>query len=218
MPFPFAALLDEVLRAKLPALDLEQVRPRRWVSRTKGPVRKIFEFQAMKGARYSACWGFSLDFVPVLRRRRLRWKRTSKSAEFDLCIDPIDQAERVPAWCSFVHSPVVEEARPQDVIWAAKNAAYEAQNDFGRVNSVADLIGIFRERASMSFRRFSLENYVQTHIAWGLALIAIGEAEEGEVHLGRFCERYGIDRNERLIKKAEAEAVGDMATARACPA
>jgi len=206
MPFPFAAMLDEVMREKLSSLNPEQVRPRRWVGSASAPIRKIFEFQAIKGAQYSARWGFSLDFVPVFRGKRLRWKRTSKSAEFDLCIDPIDQAQRVPAWCSFVHSPEVNEARPEDVIWAAKNAAYEAQKDFSRVNSVADLIALFRERASMSFRRFSLENYVQTHIAWGLALIAMGEAAEGEAHVRQFCERFGVDRNERLIKNAEMEA------------
>ena len=58
----------------------------------------------------------------------------------------------------------------------------------------------------MSFRRFSLENYVQTHLAWGLGLIAVGERADGEVHMKEFCKQRNLDRELPLIRKAEREA------------
>jgi hypothetical protein len=82
--------IDEIIGAELSPLDLEQIRPRRWVATAQPPIRSIFEFQALKGANYSARWGLSLDFVPLWRADGLRWKRTAKTANFDLCIDPID--------------------------------------------------------------------------------------------------------------------------------
>src|SRR5258708_10612223 len=78
--------IDDALRTELAPMGFELVRPRRWVSGTKDSIRRIFEFQALKGATYSARWGFSLDFVPIARKGHLRWKRTPTGAEFYLCI------------------------------------------------------------------------------------------------------------------------------------
>ena len=58
----------------------------------------------------------------------------------------------------------------------------------------------------MRFQRFSLENYVQTHLAWGLALVATGKAADGETHIKLHCERFGIDRDAPLLRRAETEA------------
>jgi hypothetical protein len=92
-----AERIDEGLRLRVSAAGFEPVGPRRWVSCVNPPIRRIFEFQALKGATYSARWGFSLDFVSALRGGRLRWKRSSKAAAFDLCIDPIDEPGDVPS-------------------------------------------------------------------------------------------------------------------------
>jgi len=74
------------------------------------------------------------------------------------------------------------------------------------VNSISDVVSLFQERATIRLRRFSLENYIQIHLAWGLCLIALDEVEEGERHLELFCTRFSIDRNDRIICKAELEA------------
>jgi hypothetical protein len=181
----FTDRIDDALRAELSPGGFDFVRARRWVNSRTVPIRRIFEFQALKGATYSARWGFSLDFVPVLQNRRLRWKRTPKSIAFDLHIEPgAKQIARVVA-----------------------DATRAARRDFARVDSIADLISIFDERAQMTFGRFSLENYVQTHIAWGLGLVAIGKSAEGEAHISLFCKHFGIDRKDSVLRKAEDEAV-----------
>jgi hypothetical protein len=97
----FANRIDESIGAELSPLGFERIRPRRWVAAARPLVRSIFEFQALKGATYSARWGFSLDFVPLWHADGLKWKRTAKTANFDLCIDPIDQYLGPPDWCSF---------------------------------------------------------------------------------------------------------------------
>jgi hypothetical protein len=43
-------------------------------------------------------------------------------------------------------------------------ASAAARRDFDRVQSISDVVALFRERASMSFKRFSLENYIQTRL------------------------------------------------------
>jgi hypothetical protein len=86
----FANRIDESIGAELSPLGFERIRPRCWVAAARPLVRSIFEFQALKGATYSARWGFCLDFVPLWHADGLKWKRTAKTANFDLCIDPID--------------------------------------------------------------------------------------------------------------------------------
>jgi hypothetical protein len=209
----FTDRIDDALRAELSPMGFHLVRPRRWVSSSRiGTTRRIFEFQALKGATYSARWGFSLDFVPVMRNGHLRWKRTPKGAEFDLCIDPIDEFGDVPDWCSFVHLPGYMETGTNQISHVVGNTTRNARRDFARVGSVPDLISVFRDRAQMTFRRFSLENYVQTHLAWGLGLVAIGQNAEGEAHISLFCEQRGVDRNDPLLRRAETEAARYAAT------
>ncbi|MCX5512439.1 hypothetical protein [Kaistia algarum] len=92
------ALSEEVILALHDAApaELQRVADRRWIGETSGGIRKILEFQAYRGEHYSARWGFSVDFVPRLTKGGLAWKRTSASARFDLCIDPIDVEGIIP--------------------------------------------------------------------------------------------------------------------------
>lgn len=194
-----ATKVDDLIGAELAPLGFERMRPRRWVQTRQSPVRGIFEFQAIKANRYSARWGLSLDFVPLLRGDRLRWKRTANTANFDLCIDPIDKHGVLPDWCSFSRRTLPGQDRMR---FSVNQATRAARLDFGRPNSIADVVEMFRERAAMRFQRFSLENYTQTHLAWALSLIAIGEPTEGERHLELFCARFSIDRRDRMICQA----------------
>lgn len=202
----FTDIVNDALRAELSPEGFELIGRCRWVSGTTEPIRRIFEFNPLKGATYSARWGFSLDFVPVLRNGRLRQKRTSKSAEFDLCIDPIDERGTPPDWCSLSDLGRSDSSAIKNITRVATDATRAARTDFARVGSVGDLAAVFHERAQMSFRRFSLENYTQTQIAWGLALIATGKSAEGEAHIALFCEQYDIDRDDPILRKAEADA------------
>jgi hypothetical protein len=202
----FTDIVNDSLRAELSPDGFFLMGRSRWVSDTNGPIRRIFEFKLLKGATYSARWGFSLDFVPVLRNGRLQQKPTSKSAEFDLCIDPIDECGVPPDWCSLADLGRYDATAIKDIIRVATDATRAARTDFARVVSVGDLTAAFHRRAQMSFRRFSLENYAQTHLAWGLALLATAKTAEGEAHVTLFCEQHDIDRDDPVLRKAEADA------------
>jgi len=78
--------------------------------------------------------------------------------------------------------------------------------DLNEVITLGDLADLFQIRSAMEFRRFSLENYCQTDLAWGLALIAIGQDRAGQDHLDAFCENFNLTRDLAALKKAEAEA------------
>ena len=203
-----AARIDTLLDAELSPLGFEKIRPRLWVESKRPPIRRLFEFRALKGESYSARWGFSLDYVPVLSGQRLRWKRTPKTAAFDLCIDPIDLGRDHRDWPHL--SRFIWPAKTYDwdnVTRIVRNAARAARPDFNRVNSIEDILAIFCERSTMKFTRFSLENYIQTHIAWGLSLTAVGELSEAEKHLQIYCSRFSIDRDDRVLRQAEQEAM-----------
>jgi len=200
--------IDMIVHAELSPLGFERVRPRFWVEGLKRPIRRIFEFQPRKGARYCACWGFSLDFVPIKKGGRLRWKRTSKTAAFDLCIDPVNRISDVTeSWCV---SRFIFPLKAYD--WnkfarIARSAVLAAQPDFAQVKSIEDIVSLFEQRSAMKFRTFQLDNYVQTHLAWGLCLIASGKAGDGERHLEKYCADFSIDRGDRILREAERQAI-----------
>lgn len=62
-------VIDPVMRSRLG--DFERVGELKWVSEPIHHVRRIVEFQTMKGAEYSGRWGYSIDFVPALAGKNL---------------------------------------------------------------------------------------------------------------------------------------------------
>lgn len=173
----------------------------KWVGESHQQIRKIFEFESLKGATYSARWGFSVDFVPLLAGRRLSLKQSSSKAQLDLCIDPIDDLGSVPDWCSFLRSSSSKHRRN-----VALAAFTEAKKDFEAIASVNDICTQFDIRSKMTFRRFALSNYIQTDLAWGLCLVACGDEEAAQSHIHKFCKSFEIDRDTPALLKALANA------------
>lgn len=202
-----AARIDMILHAEMSSDGFERIRPRYWVDSTRPPIRRIFEFQPLKGDSYSARWGISLDFVPMLIGGKLAWKRTAKTAQLDLRFDPMDQEPGRVEWCRF--SRFIFPPKPYDwdkVTRAVVHGTKAALLDFMRIQSITDIVQTFGEQSVRKVYRLSLENYIQTHIAWGLCLISLGKQEEAEDHLQKFCVEFSIDRNDRILRAAESAA------------
>ncbi len=119
----------------------------------------------------------------------------------DLCIDPIDKKGSNSKWCSFFYND--DDRRIGTV---ARASLRVAGVDLAKLNSLQGVLSAFEQRAAMQFERFSLENYVQTDLAWGLLLIALAREDEGVRRLGRYCERSGVSRDDALLAKARAAA------------
>jgi hypothetical protein len=90
-------------------------------------------------------------------------------------------------------------------------ASRKAREDYARAVSVRDIVAFFEERSKVKFLRFLLDHYVQTDIAWGLALIAVGRPEEGETHIAAYCERFGVDPDDPVLSKARLTAAAHHA-------
>ncbi len=194
-------IVAEVL-ADTSAPDFQRVGDLLWVSEPKDHMRYLLKFQAMKGMTFSACWGVSVDFVPIFAGGKLKWKRTAKSAAFDLCIDPIDSSESIPGWCSFYAND-----RDYHVKRSTSAAVKAARLDWSKITTLRDVADTFERRTKMEFKRFSLENYVQTDLAWGLVLIALGRLNEGQHHLDAFCQQFAIAPGSPILEKAKDEAI-----------
>lgn len=179
----------------------ERTSDRRWVSEPRNEIRRILEFQAIKGAQYSARWGFGVDFVPKVRGGRPSWKRTAKSADFDVTIDPIDDSGSVPRWCSIV---ATDSGRHVDAV--ARDVWSKASQDFSRVVAVADLFDVMNARATMTFRRFGPHDYVQTDLTRALLQIAVGDIDKGMALVGTFRERFDISQDHPVLIGAIAHA------------
>lgn len=196
-------VIATALEGRWPA-QFERVHDLIWTSESEKHIRRISEFQAMKGATFSACWGISIDFVPLTGRNGLVWKRTTKTAARDLTIDPIDISGSIPDWCSFFHND--DDLRIRKV---ARVSLEAAKADWAKLSSLHDIVACFESRSKMTFERFSLENYTQTHLAWGLALIALGRHDEGQRHLDAYLEQTNIAADDAILAKARrlAEAL-----------
>lgn len=197
----FGDAVETALRNDPRFAGFERVGNLRWANGPTNHLHKLIEFEVMKGNQFSARWGWSVDFVPILKGRRLAWKRTAAKAEFDLCINPIDLSGSVPSWCSFTGS----DSRSQ--VMKIGRASFDAAiADLSVVGTLRDLADLFQTRSTMQFRRFSLKNYVQTDLAWGLVLVAMGQGQAGQDRLNTFCESFDLSRELPALKKAEEEA------------
>lgn len=180
----------------------ERVGDLTWSSGSVGHIRRIFQFQTMKGATLSAIWGVSCDFVPSASSKRLRWKRTAKTAHCDITIDPVDTAGFIHDRYSLFHN--------DDDAWIAKVAIASLKSamlDWARLGTLPDLVSDFQTRSAKEAKRFGLDNYVQTELAWGLMLLALGERQQGEIRLASFCSRFGVLPNDPLLLKARDWAI-----------
>jgi hypothetical protein len=192
--------IDTALGGKWPT-DFQRVTDRRWVSASNAHLRYLLEFREMKGAKHSARWGVSVDFVPHLKGKKLSWKRTAEKASLDLCIDPIDVSGSIPDWCSFQESD-----RPSRIRQVALASLDAAKADWSSLKSLSDIAECFESRSRMQFQRFSLQNYVQSDLAWGLVHVALGNLQQGERHLHSFCENFDVAPDDPVLMKARTEA------------
>lgn len=188
------ALLQQAIDPALSSLGFHAVPTRKWVREDKTPIREIFEVQVLKGATYTAAWGFGLDFVPQYCRGKLHWKRTSTSCRGDLWIDPTDGPEELSAQCAFLNLPGQQEPTLHEIEHCIEQTVPRALADFERVTDMTALERLFAEREQLPSHRFNFDDFPQSRLAWGLLLMALGRQREGEEKLAQFCRQVDCDR------------------------
>ena len=212
LPFDLlsAAQIDEivgpVVASHLEGLGFRPITPRKWVRSTDSPVRHLFELSPLKGAVLSPRWGFSLDFVPHVSGRSLRWHRSSEAAIFDVCYDPVDAPSEFPGGCDIcqLHGPLHAASQARAVVTRAAPAAIAF---WGQVQQERDLLNVFAALKARATVRFSFYSYVQHPLAYAFTLARAGEPEHAAREfeafvLRNYCPDSALPRLRQLFAQA----------------
>jgi hypothetical protein len=203
--FASAAEIDSAIgrhiAPPLMALGFDSRGTRRWVRGSKAPIRELVIVKAVKGGRFVATWGVSLDFVPnVSNGRGLRWHRTNASASIDLGVDPMDwRDEQRQRRLVFATLPV--ERLDDSVESVAAALMEEASAWFGRVSDLDSLPPLFEEARVQPVGRFSFDMYVQHRLAYAFVLAATNRPNESRQQFDTWLDRYGPRLSDPLIEE-----------------
>jgi hypothetical protein len=169
------AMATPMLRQRLEPLGLTEIAPRRWIDGSKPPARRLFELQLLKGASLKACWGFSLDFVPHISGRSIRWHRSDKTARLDVIVDPV----ALPQPC-FLYGP---ERLRVELDALLPDAVAAAQRDWGRDSTYEGMLDLIREIREKNTNCFGFRNYTQLPLAFAFLLAKTGNMVLAEQEL-----------------------------------
>jgi hypothetical protein len=156
----------------------------------------------MKGATISGRWGVSVDLIPVLKSGKLLPKSTPRNLALDVTIDPVDASGIVQEWHAFPRSE--SDKKINDVAVAVFD---KASQEWPEMLTFEGLAATMECRAKAKFSRFSPDYYIQTNLARGLVLIAIGKIDQGEEHLLKFCSDFGIAPSSKPLVTAKESAL-----------
>ena len=162
---------DSILRSHLTAplaeIGLIPIAPRHWVDGSAQPVRRMFEMSLLKGAGIVAQWGFSLDFVPHISGRGLRWHRSDRTAKLDVIVDPKRACQT-----SFIHGA---KWLHHDLKGLVPDAIARATETWRRGETFEGMLDILREIREQKTNRFGVSNYTQLPLAQMFLLAKTGD-------------------------------------------
>lgn len=178
------AIVTPLLRERLEPLGLSEIAPRRWIDGSKPPVRRVFELQLLKGACLKACWGFSLDFVPHLSGRSLRWHRSDRAARLDVIVDPVALPQ--PSYL-FGSERLRAELRA-----LLSEAVAAAQRDWARGSTYRGMLDLIGEIRAKGTNCFGFHNYTQFPLAFAFVAAKVGEVKLAERELEEYLTRDSV--------------------------
>jgi len=167
----FAAERDSILASHLNVplaeLGLAQIAPRHWVDGSRPPARRVFQMSLLKGTGIVAQWGFSLDFVPHVSGRGLRWHRSDRTAKLDVIVDP-----KRPCQTSYSDGA---KWLHHDLKTLVPDAVARAEETWRRGATFAGMLEILREIREQKPNRFNFQNYSQLPLALMFLLARTGD-------------------------------------------
>ena len=161
------SILTSHLNAPLAELGLIQIAPRHWVDGSVPPARRMFQMSLLKGAGIVANWGFSLDFVPHISGRALRWHRSDRTAKLDVIIDPKRACQT-----SFIHGA---KWLHHDLKELMPDAIAQATETWRQGQTFEGMLAILREVRERKTNRFGFNNYTQMPLAQMFLLAKTGD-------------------------------------------
>ncbi len=161
----------------------------------------MFELMLLKGASMRARWGFSLDFVPHISARRIRWHRTNRTAILDVIVDP---TEKTLPRLSYIHGV----ARLHDDLQRLLPAAVEkAKQTWRRGETESGLLDLVREIREHNTNCFPFDVYTQLPLAYAFLSARLGDLGSAEQELSRYVSRHKLDDEDAATLKKLVQGV-----------
>jgi hypothetical protein len=186
------ALVGRVFGPPLEAQGLERVAPRTWVGSRRAPIREVFTFRKVKGGALIPSFGFSLDLVPHLGGRTVRWHRTPRSALLDVCHEPViaapDDAVSRDYYLELLAAPAAARDGARHLAVVTVPQALEL---YRSIRSIADLPPLIRREIRL---REDQALYIQHYLALPFVLAFIGRKAHARQALKRYFEQFPEDR------------------------
>lgn len=126
------AIVNSFVLEKLAPLGFEETGDLKWVRDRHAPIRHVFGFAKLKGAIVRPMWGVSLDFVPHVSGKEIKWHRSNKAAKLDLYVEPYDRR----LYMSYIHGEKPLRRGHASVVTAAIPQAMEF---WARCQTIDDL-------------------------------------------------------------------------------
>lgn len=163
-----------------------------WVNSDHAPVRQIFSLRKWKGGSLTPSWGLSLDFVPHLSGKKLRWHRTKKSAIFDLTVDAHDRELDM----TYIKGPEVIQNKAPAVISEAIRRAIDFWVESDSIEKLPKSFQLVKKH--LSFGGLGFYNYTQHPIAHSLVLAKNGRLSEAEAEMDIYIDRMRVSEDTQI--------------------
>ena len=179
-------IASPIVAPLLEPLGFESQKLLYWINSRNAPVRQIFSLRKFKGGKLAPAWGISLDFVPHLSGKKLKWHRTHKSAIFDLTVDPREPEleltyfrgpDEIREQAGFVLSEAINRAK---VFW-------QQSDSIEKLPETIELLKQYLATGGLGFY-----NYTQHPIAYSLVLAKNERYREAEAEMNIYIDRMGI--------------------------
>jgi len=170
----FTACNDSAMNA-----GFEAVSPRQWVRTRVSGIRDLVWITKEKGGIYSACWGFSLDFAPLVRNERVTNKANKSLFAPDIVFDPYDchgSDFKEDDWTLYSELPSTFPERVNVDVWE-DTILPAAERHLRSVRSIADLLPVFERKRCVSVR-YGWDTTVGLRLAYIFTLAELGHRLE----------------------------------------
>jgi hypothetical protein len=207
---PLAQVRDEIRRHIEPVLNkngFESLGDRRWVRRTKEPIREVVYLFFLKGYT-SMQAGVVLAGAPILNGKRISLPKAPEASAFPVWLPPIKEASEPKApFCAF---PTRSQFETEIAAYAAEMLALQLER-FSQVNSLQDLRKALKPTSVSALKKIHPPNREGT-LAHGLTYIftlsMLGQVSAAHAELTAWCKHplAASDQRAKLSKLIELSA------------
>jgi hypothetical protein len=213
---PLAQVRDEIRRHIEPELienGFESLGDRRWVRRTKEPIREVVYLFFLKGYT-SIQAGVVLAGAPILNGKRISVPKSPEASAFPVWLPPIKETSDLKApFCAFS----TQAEFKAEIAAYAPNVLKLHLKRFSQVTSLKDLRKVLKPASASALKRIhplNREGTLEHGLTYIFTLSMLGERSAAHGELAVWCEDplAASDQRAKLSKLIELSALTSCAT------